>query len=192
MAATVFVDLGADLARVRQAVNDIMTSGPIARPAAIVEESKRAAEAPRDPLCPGCSALLTDAARLRAMTVRSDEDRTVRSDVGACRVLPALRDHVAHARATGSGLDGDRSDCGRRRRALRLCHRLALSADVLRLSAAAVARRRDPHALTGLRGDVRAVSRSPRRGRTSPVRTSPGTTAGGRRAGFACRASTTD
>jgi ATP-dependent Clp protease ATP-binding subunit ClpC len=74
VAARVLVDLGADLLRVRQAVNEIMTGRPITRPVAIVQVPEQAAEVLQDPLCTGCGGLLIDAARFRTVTVRSDEE----------------------------------------------------------------------------------------------------------------------
>ncbi|HEX4433953.1 MAG TPA: Clp protease N-terminal domain-containing protein [Acidimicrobiales bacterium] len=93
VAARVLVELGADLLRVRQAVNDILTAGPAARPAATVREPEHAAEALRDPSCPGCSALLVDAARFRTLSVPPDDEKASPMSV-----------HVVYCRHCGTTL----------------------------------------------------------------------------------------
>jgi ATP-dependent Clp protease ATP-binding subunit ClpC len=75
VAARVLVELGADLPRVRQAVDGVMATRPVVRPDAMAHELGREARVPRDPSCPGCSTLLVDAARFRTLSVVAEDEQ---------------------------------------------------------------------------------------------------------------------
>ena len=78
VAATVLVSLGADLPRVRQAVNSLMSGD---QEVAGGHRSADAHHAPghaspsREPRCPGCGGDVTEAARFRTIVVPPDEGR---------------------------------------------------------------------------------------------------------------------
>lgn len=78
VAARVLSDLGVDLLRVRQVVNDLMTGVSETQSGRRFEEPDAAAtydEPPRDPSCPGCSALLSEVARFRTLSVPADDEQ---------------------------------------------------------------------------------------------------------------------
>jgi ATP-dependent Clp protease ATP-binding subunit ClpC len=75
VAATVLVGLGVDLARVRQAVNNLMMGGPEVQIGQRAERSARGAPQgrhPGEPSCPRCRASLAESARFRTMAVPAD------------------------------------------------------------------------------------------------------------------------
>jgi ATP-dependent Clp protease ATP-binding subunit ClpA len=78
VAARVLADLGVDLLRVRQVVNDLMTGGSETQSERPFEEQDPTTthdEPPRDPSCPGCSALLSETARFRTLSIPADDQR---------------------------------------------------------------------------------------------------------------------
>jgi ATP-dependent Clp protease ATP-binding subunit ClpC len=77
VATTVLVELGVELGRVRQAVNNLMTGGPEVQlgppadqPSAGAPKSPPAGE----PSCPRCRANLAESARFRTMAIPADSD----------------------------------------------------------------------------------------------------------------------
>jgi ATP-dependent Clp protease ATP-binding subunit ClpC len=77
VATTVLVELGVELGRVRQAVNNLMTGGPevqlgppAEQPSAGAPKSPPAGE----PSCPRCRANLAESARFRTMAIPADSD----------------------------------------------------------------------------------------------------------------------
>ena len=71
VAATVLVNLGVDLGRVRQAVNNLMTGGPETH---IFEQP--AGRQPAGPSCPRCRSSLAESARFRTMAVPAETEGT--------------------------------------------------------------------------------------------------------------------
>jgi hypothetical protein len=77
VAASVLIDLGGSLARVRRAVDDLMTSGPEAHSTQspdLESSHGRSGEPSSNPSCPGCSTDLSETARFRTMTVSPDDE----------------------------------------------------------------------------------------------------------------------
>jgi len=80
VAATVLIDLGVDLVRVRQAVNNLMTGGPeeaqlsrhLEDPLGVTTH----ALPPREPSCPKCGAGVAEAARFRTVAVPPDDEKS--------------------------------------------------------------------------------------------------------------------
>jgi ATP-dependent Clp protease ATP-binding subunit ClpC len=75
VATTVLVDLGVDLGRVRQAVNNLMTGGPEVEVGPRDEQSGGEAPDGRpvgEPSCPRCRANLAESARFRTMAIPAD------------------------------------------------------------------------------------------------------------------------
>ena len=76
VAATVLVSLGADLSRIRQEVNDLLSGGP---EAAAVQRAGELSGPPahsslsKEPRCPRCSGSVSRAARFRTIVVPSGE-----------------------------------------------------------------------------------------------------------------------
>ena len=128
-------------------------------------------------------------ARFRTMAIPSD-DGDVRSDVAVRRVLRALWDHVAHVRRRRELANEAAERSGRRDAAFRLCGRPALSAGaaafLLRPSRDGVTLT-DDGLFVATFGLVKIAT--PRANVAGAHIT--GTTAGGRRSGFACRWPTT-
>jgi ATP-dependent Clp protease ATP-binding subunit ClpC len=76
VAATVLVSLGADLPRVRQEVNSLMSGGPdrqAGRSAGDPGEAPGHSSPTKEPRCPHCSGPVTDAARFRTIAVPPEE-----------------------------------------------------------------------------------------------------------------------
>jgi ATP-dependent Clp protease ATP-binding subunit ClpA len=76
LAARVLADLGIDLLRIRQVVNDLMSGGSETQSARRFEEPDATTvhdEPPRDPSCPGCSAFLSVTARFRTLSIPADD-----------------------------------------------------------------------------------------------------------------------
>jgi ATP-dependent Clp protease ATP-binding subunit ClpC len=77
VATTVLVELGVDLGRVRQAVNNLMTGGLEVQTGQRAEQP--AGGAPRgrhggEPSCPRCRAALAESARFRTMAIPADSE----------------------------------------------------------------------------------------------------------------------
>src|SRR6202789_490773 len=76
VAATVLVSLGADLPRVRQEVNSLMSGGPerqAGRSAGDPDDAAGHSSPSREPRCPHCSGNVTEAARFRTIAVPPEE-----------------------------------------------------------------------------------------------------------------------
>lgn len=76
VAATVLVSLGADLPRIRQEVNDLLSGGPGApavRRAGAIRGQQTDASPQEEPRCPRCSAAVGRAARFRTIIVPPGE-----------------------------------------------------------------------------------------------------------------------
>jgi ATP-dependent Clp protease ATP-binding subunit ClpC len=75
VAATVLVSLGADLPRVRQEVNSLMSGGQGAaagRRSTDPDDAPERSSPSREPRCPGCGGSVADAARFRTIFVPPD------------------------------------------------------------------------------------------------------------------------
>ena len=76
VAATVLVSLGADLPRIRQEVNDLLSGRPetsAVRRAGVLPGHPAHASPQKEPRCPRCSAAVGGAARFRTIVVPSEE-----------------------------------------------------------------------------------------------------------------------
>jgi ATP-dependent Clp protease ATP-binding subunit ClpC len=77
VAMTVLAELGVDLGRVRQAVNNLMTGGPEVQVGPRAEQSGGGDPQGRpagEPSCPRCRASLAESARFRTMAIPADTD----------------------------------------------------------------------------------------------------------------------
>jgi ATP-dependent Clp protease ATP-binding subunit ClpA len=73
VAATVLVDLGADLGRVRQAVMQVMSGDPVSSDVAFPESASS------EPRCPQCRTALSEAAVFRSLAIASEVDASEES-----------------------------------------------------------------------------------------------------------------
>ena len=102
VAATVLVSLGADLPRVRQEVNGLMSGGqetPGGRRVGAPHPAPAHGSPPREPRCPGCGTNITATARFRTIVVPPDE--------GDADPLPI---HVVYCLGCGTALHMGRTD----------------------------------------------------------------------------------